>query len=181
MLRKMGLVKSKAAYKTKSGIESQVQNFTQQLGVNAGKPSLMTVAGSQRAGKNERCVLTVDPLAIRRQVKGRDWVGTFNFSAWLLFHNGLGSTVNLVFRYRDSERVKTVFIDRCLPACQHTILLNGQMPVEVKGDVMEAGLYLVGVNESVDMKIEESLVKIIADEPVVIARQSSDKYAQEMG
>ncbi len=176
MLKKIGLVRNRGEVKSSSGKDHQ----SQPVDPVAGSASLMAVAGNQRAGRNERCVLPVNPRVIQREVKGREWKGIFNFSAWLLFHNGLGSTVNLVFRYRDGERVKTVFIDRCLPACQHTILLNGQVPVEVRGEITEAGLYLVGVNDSVDMKVEESTVKIIADEPIVIARQSSEKYEQEV-
>lgn len=144
------------------------------------EPRLVSVSRTDRA---ERSLLPLDAKAFYQQLSGGivsdHWSGVFSFSCWIAFRNSLCASVNLVFRYRDSERMKTVFIDRCVPGFQHSVLMNGQMPVEIKGELREVGLFLVGVDGGVDLCVDECLISLVGEESVTLARLSKDADALE--
>ena len=108
----------------------------------------------------------------RFSAKGK-WHGRFHVAAWVRFPEGLMENVELMLSYRDGERRKSYWVDRCLANRQTLILLNGSVDLDIKGEVEEMSLYLKGPSENAVWILDECHLKPSMEAQASIPKQKS--------
>lgn len=133
------------------------QSSTTNSALATNKDSLRAVALTQpKQVKRRLAEVALSQLSQHRAwlVSG-NWQGDFDCAIWLRTPTGFAQPAQLAVCYRDNQGEKAVFVDRCAAGSYRTVLLNGPVNLTVNGRVRELGLYLIGVDETADMSVEE--------------------------
>ncbi len=113
----------------------------------------------------EKLLSSIDPIGFMQSSGwnfNKSWSGSIDISAWLRSSVARGGRLFLLLVYQDQESKHTIPIDRCMASSSSSVLMNGRVKVNGRGNLksLQVKLKTEGCDSSV-IFLEDLSVKAL--------------------